>query len=292
MRRFRRVIVLGVLLIAQQLPAYYNATAGRFLSRDPIEERGGLGLYGFVANGSINRIDVLGLEAAEPTPANTFSVTATQFEMSGDGGIRGGVLRDQFKFELKFQREQGVIAYDTVKLSLRASWAQGDVRAKRHETKHVQDNWQIWNLIHKEADRFKRPCATAPEFECFNNAWKLELEAYKQALMVLSTGRHGDVNDPIMVYPQNDPANPDKTVEGQKQLYQKAREVFRTKKQTALTAYFSCRQKFENPKLTFTQEVVRRLKENLDSVQAQVDSILSERAGSSVPTFPGVEQFR
>ena len=40
---------------------YYDATTGRWPSRDPIEERGGFNLYGFVDNDSINGWDYLGL---------------------------------------------------------------------------------------------------------------------------------------------------------------------------------------------------------------------------------------
>ena len=39
---------------------YYNAATGRWLSRDPIEELGGLNLYAFVYNNGINSVDVLG----------------------------------------------------------------------------------------------------------------------------------------------------------------------------------------------------------------------------------------
>jgi len=41
---------------------YYNASMGRWLSRDPIGERGGLNLYGFVGNDAIRRIDPFGLD--------------------------------------------------------------------------------------------------------------------------------------------------------------------------------------------------------------------------------------
>lgn len=37
---------------------------GRWPSRDPIEERGGINLYGFVGNGATNKIDVLGKHTA------------------------------------------------------------------------------------------------------------------------------------------------------------------------------------------------------------------------------------
>ncbi|MEI6782478.1 MAG: RHS repeat-associated core domain-containing protein, partial [Verrucomicrobiota bacterium] len=42
---------------------YYNASTGRWLSRDPIAEKGGLNLCGFVGNDPIRRNDYLGLEA-------------------------------------------------------------------------------------------------------------------------------------------------------------------------------------------------------------------------------------
>jgi RHS repeat-associated protein len=40
---------------------YYSPALGRWLSRDPIEEQGGLNLYGFVNNDPVNGVDVLGL---------------------------------------------------------------------------------------------------------------------------------------------------------------------------------------------------------------------------------------
>jgi len=41
---------------------YYNPSTGRWPNRDPIEESGGLNLYGFVDNSSINTADILGLK--------------------------------------------------------------------------------------------------------------------------------------------------------------------------------------------------------------------------------------
>lgn len=43
---------------------YYNAETGRWLSRDPIQEQGGLNLYGFVDNDGVNYWDYLGREKA------------------------------------------------------------------------------------------------------------------------------------------------------------------------------------------------------------------------------------
>ncbi|NRB75047.1 MAG: RHS repeat-associated core domain-containing protein, partial [Verrucomicrobiales bacterium] len=41
---------------------YYDALAGRWASRDPMEEFGGVNLYGFVGNDGVNWIDILGLD--------------------------------------------------------------------------------------------------------------------------------------------------------------------------------------------------------------------------------------
>jgi RHS repeat-associated protein len=40
---------------------YYSPSLGRFVNRDPIEEEGGLNLYGFVSNAAVNAWDYLGM---------------------------------------------------------------------------------------------------------------------------------------------------------------------------------------------------------------------------------------
>ena len=42
---------------------FYSPALGRFLNRDPMEEAGGINLYGFVNNGPANAVDVLGFDA-------------------------------------------------------------------------------------------------------------------------------------------------------------------------------------------------------------------------------------
>jgi RHS repeat-associated protein len=46
----------------------YEAPNARWLSKDPIGERGGINLYGMVGNDPVNRVDVLGHETFYPTP--------------------------------------------------------------------------------------------------------------------------------------------------------------------------------------------------------------------------------
>ncbi|MCL2104324.1 MAG: hypothetical protein FWH21_04620 [Kiritimatiellaeota bacterium] len=54
-------VAMAVLLTSLYAFAGYDPTEGRWTSRDPIEERGGRTLYGFVGNNSVNQIDFLGL---------------------------------------------------------------------------------------------------------------------------------------------------------------------------------------------------------------------------------------
>jgi len=44
---------------------YYNPTTGRWLSRDPIDELGGINLWGIVGNSPINKVDALGLASLD-----------------------------------------------------------------------------------------------------------------------------------------------------------------------------------------------------------------------------------
>ena len=44
---------------------YYDPKTGKWPSRDPIEEEGGMNLYGFVGNDGVNKWDVLGEHSAD-----------------------------------------------------------------------------------------------------------------------------------------------------------------------------------------------------------------------------------
>lgn len=54
-------VLLVWLVFAPLAQAYYNPSAGRWLSRDPIEERGGRNLTGFLGNAPVIKIDSKGL---------------------------------------------------------------------------------------------------------------------------------------------------------------------------------------------------------------------------------------
>lgn len=77
-KSFSLITVLFILLGFTELAqAFYDPNTGSFLSRDPIEERGGENLYGFVRNDAVNRWDVLGLKDVDITIASKY--------LTGDG---------------------------------------------------------------------------------------------------------------------------------------------------------------------------------------------------------------
>jgi RHS repeat-associated protein len=59
---------------------YYDPETGRWPSRDPIEERGGVNLYGFVENDGLNWLDYLGMGTVMPR-----DVTNYHFDVFEDG---------------------------------------------------------------------------------------------------------------------------------------------------------------------------------------------------------------
>lgn len=65
--KFILLALVHVVFLANSAQAHYDPNVGRWLSRDPIAERGGVNLYGFVGNDGINGIDILGLAGPPKT---------------------------------------------------------------------------------------------------------------------------------------------------------------------------------------------------------------------------------
>ncbi len=79
---------------------YYDPTTGRWPSRDPIEENGGINLYGFVGNDVINKSDHLGLSNLPPPQKSCGCLKVRACECTEPGGFclprHGQVFRGFF----------------------------------------------------------------------------------------------------------------------------------------------------------------------------------------------------
>ena len=76
----------------------YDPPTGRWPSRDPIEEQGGVNLYGFVGNDAVNQWDVLGLLITFPPnlidplpPSPQEIIEAARRKVYNEGVARGGM---------------------------------------------------------------------------------------------------------------------------------------------------------------------------------------------------------
>jgi len=74
---------------------YYNPNTGRWISRDPIEEQGGLNLYGMVGNDSLNRLDLLGLKIQGRWSPNGIkgSIDVEIYYTNADTDCPGGIIK-------------------------------------------------------------------------------------------------------------------------------------------------------------------------------------------------------
>ena len=105
---------------------YYNPAMGRWLSRDPIAEDGGLNLYGFVLNNPVNRYDVLGLDDIRTLgsdwvvhmPENFFGwdLQGRRTEIRSTFVLEGEVRVDLTEVQMDLAMELGVpaIKYSTL----------------------------------------------------------------------------------------------------------------------------------------------------------------------------------
>ncbi len=78
---------------------YYKPDIGRWVNRDPIEEMGGLNVYGFVGNDAINLWDILGLSNGREL-SDYYHVRVTT----------DACCRDEAREQLRCSRDVGRIA--------------------------------------------------------------------------------------------------------------------------------------------------------------------------------------
>lgn len=89
----RFAVLLGCSLVGQDLLAYYNPATGTWLSRDPIAERGGLNLYGFVANDPVNHVDYLGKLSADRIAERGYCPLKVGFWVENGNGSQNNLFK-------------------------------------------------------------------------------------------------------------------------------------------------------------------------------------------------------
>jgi RHS repeat-associated protein len=68
---------------------YYKPSTGTWSNRDPIDERGGLNLYGFISNNPVSEVDVLGLDGLVYSSDGEEYFDGNPFHTDGEGYFSG-----------------------------------------------------------------------------------------------------------------------------------------------------------------------------------------------------------
>ena len=94
------LIAVAAMFLATQAQAVlfwarpYDPNLGRWIQRDPIGERGGLNLYGYVVNDPVNKMDLFGFSPADVGRLNTLSGQFTDSLTQSGQRINNGALNN------------------------------------------------------------------------------------------------------------------------------------------------------------------------------------------------------
>lgn len=85
----RAWVMLALLAVAFPVHAFYNPGTGRWLSRDPLGEKGGANLHGLNKNNPVDWIDKLGLKLIEkPVSKGKFTIEMSPIKYGISGFIK------------------------------------------------------------------------------------------------------------------------------------------------------------------------------------------------------------
>lgn len=100
---------------------YYNRSMGKWISRDPLEEKGGLNLYAFVENNPVNLFDALGQTSGSAGDTGAASTEAAGLDAGGGGGEQAIGIKNRIR--------DAIDAYENVQdfMSTIMDCANGDV---------------------------------------------------------------------------------------------------------------------------------------------------------------------
>ena len=180
----RRLLPFLALVASLQITlGYYDPAAQRWINRDPLGEKGGKNLHGFVGNRPSSRLDFLGLRAEAPGgPAGHCQDPCGDAKKNGlDKGDAGGVICCKGK------------KYSCVWTPGKATIPKAVAIVTNCITLHENDH-------HDDIDCPKVWCygfPTRPAFKKGKNANAEECSAYKVELSCLQSNRSQCGGDPL-----------------------------------------------------------------------------------------------
>ncbi|MBI4663666.1 MAG: hypothetical protein HY735_33105, partial [Verrucomicrobia bacterium] len=183
---------------------YYNPSTGRFLSRDPIEEKGGPNLYAFVSNNPIDSVDAFGL--IQEAPIN-YIPDATKL------GVPWAIAETQGPWVAVISKEDCTCGARITKAVVRLQitirklggipWDQKDavrMTVLQHELQHAKIFREHATKVEKALQELVGPCRRKECMDATN-----DYITYLQQYYLMDEG-YANANFDCHVYPTGHPA--------------------------------------------------------------------------------------
>jgi len=166
---------------------YYNPVLGRWPSRDPIEEEGGLNFYGFVGNSPILGVDPLGLAVERELRVEDLGPSARS-----QGRILGTTRYPSWDIVTEIQA--GGCSSGEKKIVMKTALAIARLwyvpSEKNHEFQHVQDAREAWGFYFETIEGFTETCWCPKKAQCYKDVFSLIKTISVRMRGIQSTAMH------------------------------------------------------------------------------------------------------
>jgi RHS repeat-associated protein len=157
---------------------WYQPSTGRFLSKDPIEEQGGVNLYGFVENDPVNGYDLLGKIANNMRdlgirPEELIFDKKGRARTAKAGGTTGSITYSGGGI----RENNGIFEIEVRDMAVTGSYWYADEDAKKHELVHVNLWLDAGSKFEAQVKEYKGPCRE--RVKCYMGLVKETAEAFE-----------------------------------------------------------------------------------------------------------------
>ena len=156
---------------------FYYSNIGRWISRDPAEEQGGLNIYAFINNEPFNSTDYFGLYTEKFDYGNPVVTTIPVENPINRELMDGYVIKGLWKITLKLDTKKN-IQIESANAS--GVWGYNSKRpgAETHEIAHLNDQKKIWQEYINVAKRYEGLCVCEEKLKAYQKNLDLEWLAW------------------------------------------------------------------------------------------------------------------